>query len=294
MIIDALSEKIIERQNPTCVGLDTSPEYVGAYRGDPAAAVYRFNRNVVDAVFDVVPAVKVQIAYYEALGRGGVECFFDTCAYAKARGLFVIADCKRNDIGATAAQYAKAFLEGRGGENIDLITINGYLGSDGVLPFVEAAKANDKGVFVLVKTSNPSSGELQDLKLADGRTVYECMGDMVETWGGDSVGKYGYSRVGAVVGATYPEEAKILRARMPHSFFLIPGYGAQGGNAAMLKHCFKAGGMGGIVNNSRGILCAHKTSDKWKDVPSPERYAAREAALKMKADLLSVLGEIHA
>ena len=166
----------------------------------------------------------------------------------------------------------------------DILTVNGYLGTDGIAPFTEDCKKYDKGVFVLVKTSNPSSGELQNLKLADGRTVYECMGDMVELWGEGTVGKYGYSAVGAVVGATHPEEAAVLRARLPHTFFLIPGYGAQGGNAEMLKCCFHKGGMGGIVNNSRGILCAYKKKG------GSYFEAARQACLEMKADLFSVLG----
>ncbi len=300
MIIDRLIEKIIEKQNPTCVGLDTAPEYLpsSCERRELAQKIDLFNREIVDSVCDVVPAVKVQIAYYEALGAEGIECFGKTCRYAKQNGLFVIADCKRNDIGATAEQYAKAYLGGENGEgffqDVDLLTVNGYLGTDGIAPFVEKAKTYDKGVFVLVKTSNPSSGELQDLRLQDGRTVYECMGDMAEKWGEGTCGKYGYSRVGAVVGATYPEEAKILRARLPHTFFLIPGYGAQGGNAEMLKNCFAKGGMGGIVNNSRGILCAYKKSEKWQSHRARVGLCARDAALGMREDLRSVLGEICA
>ena len=186
MVIDSLIEKIIEKQNPTCVGLDTAPEYLpelSSSRSLWTQNIFEFNERIIESIYDIVPAVKVQVAYYEALGVKGMECFEKTCAYAKKHGLFVIADCKRSDIGATAEQYAKAYFEaeeGRFGRYIDLLTVNGYLGSDGVLPFVEKAKENDKGIFVLVKTSNPSSGELQNLKLADGRTVYECMGDTVE------------------------------------------------------------------------------------------------------------------
>ncbi len=305
MIFDTLIAQIVARQAPICVGLDTAAEYLphGAQgtAEEQAEAVFAFNKGILDAVCDLIPAVKVQIAYYEPLGAAGIRCFVRTCAYAKQLGLIVIADAKRNDIGATAAQYARAFLTPENGEKTttspdgsitggllcDLLTVNGYLGSDGILPFLSACKAQDRGIFVLVKTSNPSSGELQDLRLADGRSVYECMGDMVEAWGEESRGAYGYSRVGAVVGATYPEEAKALRRRLLHTFFLIPGYGAQGGNAEMLKNSFAAGGMGGIVNNSRGILCAYKKrGGTYID-------AAREAVLEMKADLLSVLGEIH-
>lgn len=302
MIYDSLIEKIIATQNPTCVGLDTSFDYlpdemkegVTDFAGI-AAAIYEFNKNIIDNVCDIVPAVKVQIAYYEAYGSHGLEAFEKTCAYAKQKGLFVIADAKRNDIGATASRYAVTFLGNTqvNGKALcafpaDMLTVNGYLGSDGIVPFVEQCKENDKGIFVLVKTSNPSSGELQNLQLTDGRAVYECMGDMVELWGKDTVGKYGYSAVGAVVGATYPEEAKILRARLPHTFFLIPGYGAQGANAEMLKNCFDKNGLGGIVNNSRGILCAYKKRG------GTYFEAARQACLDMKADLLSVLGEICA
>ncbi len=295
MIIDRLIQRIAELQNPTCVGLDTAFSYLpdelraGAQSAEEKArAVLGFNERIIDAVCDLVPAVKVQIAYYEPLGAAGIACFSETCAYAKRRGLFVIADCKRGDIGATAAQYAEAFLGEQSPLGCDLATVNGYLGTDGVAPFLSQCEQNDRGIFVLVKTSNPSSGELQDLRLPDGRTVYECMGDMVEAWGENSRGRYGFSRVGAVVGATYPEEAKILRARLPHTFFLVPGYGAQGGNAEMLKNCFTEGGLGGIVNNSRGILCAYRKTGG--DFAS----AARAATLAMREDLQSVLGEICA
>lgn len=302
MIADLLTDKIIEKQNPTCVGLDTAfgylPEEMQAGVSDfsgVAQAVLAFNKGIIDATCDIVPSVKVQIAYYEQYGAEGLKAFYETLVYAKEKGLVVIADCKRNDIGATAAQYSAAYLgetEMNGKTErafpSDFLTVNGYLGSDGIIPFVENCKKYGRGIFALVKTSNPSSGELQNLKLADGRTVYECMGDMVEEWGKDTVGKYGYSAVGAVVGATHPEEAKILRERLPHTFFLIPGYGAQGGNAEMLKSCFHKGGLGGIVNNSRGILCAYKKRG------GGYAEAARAACLDMKADLLSVLGEICA
>lgn len=302
MIVDTLIEKIIEKQNPTCVGLDTSFSYlpdnmrVGANSlEDAAQAILMFNRGIIDAVSDIVPSVKVQIAYYEQYGTAGLRAFYETLRYAKEQGLVVITDAKRNDIGATASQYAAAFLgETNVGENTfsafpsDFLTVNGYLGSDGITPFVEQCKKHDKGIFVLVKTSNPSSGELQNLKLEDGRTVYECMGDMVERWGEGTVGKYGYSCVGAVVGATYPEEAKVLRARLPHTFFLVPGYGAQGANAEMLKNCFDKNSLGGVVNNSRGVLCAYQKRGGTYD------EAARAACLEMRADLQNVLGAICA
>ena len=302
MIIDKLIEKIIATQNPTCVGLDTQLDYLpdemraGVMTcGDAAAAILAFNKKLIGSVYDIVPSVKVQVAYYEQYGAAGMQAFLDTVSYAKERGLVVIADCKRNDIGSTAGRYSAAYLgeTALGEKNVsvagcDFLTVNAYLGTDGVQPFLDDCKKYDRGLFILVKTSNPSSGELQDLKLSDGRTVYECMGDMVEGWGSDMVGAYGYSAVGAVVGATHPAEAKILRDRLPHTFFLIPGYGAQGGKAEMLKNCFDANGLGGVVNNSRGILTAYKKNGGtfWE--------AARAACLAMKADLLSVLGEICA
>ena len=235
-MIDQLIEKIVEMQNPTCVGLDTSFEYlpedmragVSDFEG-AANAIAAFNRAIVDAVCDLVPAVKVQIAYYEGYGEAGLRAFRETLLYAKSKGLFVIADAKRNDIGSTASCYAKAFLgtSSVGGASLeafpsDMVTVNGYLGSDGVLPFVEECERRDKGIFVLVKTSNPSGDEIQNVVLTNGRTLYEHMGALVEKWGESTVGKHGYSAVGAVVGATKPEEARRLRAELKHTFFLIP------------------------------------------------------------------------
>lgn len=302
MIIDQLIEKIIAMQNPTCVGLDAQLDYLPAEMREgvetceqAADAILAFNKKIVDSVCDIVPSVKVQIAYYEQYGAAGVAAFLATVAYAKEKGLFVIADCKRNDIGSTAARYSAAYLgeTALGDKTVrvagcDFLTVNAYLGTDGVAPFLDDCKKFDTGLFILVKTSNPSSGELQDLKLADGRTVYECMGDMVEGWGAEFVGKYGYSAIGAVVGATHPAEAKILRDRLAHTFFLVPGYGAQGGNAEMLKNCFDKNGLGGIVNNSRGILCAYKKNG------GTYYEAARAACIAMQKDLVSVLGEICA
>lgn len=298
MITDALIERIIGLQNPTCVGLDTSFEYLPddmreGVKDFAAAAerIFEFNKKIVDTLYDVVPSVKVQIAYYEMYGAPGLKALEETLRYAAEKGLIVIADAKRNDIGSTAACYSSAFL---GETNVegnalrafpaDFLTVNAYLGTDGIAPFVDDCKKRDRGIFVLVKTSNPSSGELQNKLLADGTPVYEYMGALVEKWGEGTEGKYGYSAVGAVVGATHPEEAARLRKLLPHTFFLIPGYGAQGGNAQMLKCCFGADGLGGVVNNSRGILCAYrKRGGTYYD-------AARAAALDMQRDLASVLG----
>lgn len=302
-MIDSLIEKIVEMQNPTCVGLDTSFDYlpeemrqeVFSFQ-DATERITEFNMNIIDKVCDIVPAVKVQVAYYEMYGYEGLRAFNYTVNYARGKGMFVIADCKRNDIGSTASCYSKAYL-GKTQLNgtqlkafpADMLTVNGYLGTDGIKPFIEDIKSCDKGIFVLVKTSNPSSGELQNLKLDSGEFVYERMGKLVEEWGKDTVGKYGYSAVGAVVGATHPEEAARLRKLLPSTFFLIPGYGAQGGNAEMLKVCFDKNGLGGIVNNSRAIICAYK-----KPEYSGMNYydAARAACIDMQQDLASTIGKM--
>ena len=300
MITDRLIEKIIDLQNPTCVGLDTLFDYLpdemraGAKTFEDAAErVFEFNKKIVDTVVDIVPSVKVQIAYYEMYGTAGMKAYEETLKYAADKGMVVIADAKRNDIGSTAACYAKTFLgETEVNGNAykpfpsDYVTVNAYLGTDGIAPFVEQCEKNDKGIFVLVKTSNPSGAELQNLMLENGKPVYEYMGGLVEKWGESTVGAYGYSAVGAVVGATHPTEAARLRQVLPHTFFLIPGYGAQGGNAEMLKSCFGANGLGGVVNNSRGILCAYKKNG------GTYYEAARAACIAMQKDLSSVIGKM--
>ena len=302
-MIDKLIEKIVDLQNPTCVGLDTSFGYLpdemkkGVTTFESAAeAIAEFNMNIIDKVCDIVPSVKVQIAYYEAYGHAGLQAFEYTVNYAKGRGLVVIADCKRNDIGSTAGCYSTAYLgkTDLNGKQLrafaaDMLTVNGYLGYDGIKPFVDDIKKYDKSIFVLVKTSNPSSGELQNLKLENGKYIYEQMGELVSEWGKDSVGKYGYSEVGAVVGATHPEEAERLRAQLPNTFFLIPGYGAQGGSAQMLKVCFDKNGLGGVVNSSRGIICAYKAA-RYRGMNYAE--AARAACIDMQQDLSGVIGEM--
>lgn len=302
-MIDGLIDKIKEMQNPTCVGLDTDFSYLPDEMRDGMATfegvveqLIEFNMNIIDKVCDIVPAVKVQVAYYEQYGFEGLRAFDCTVNYARGRGMYVIADCKRNDIGSTAKCYSTAYLGETdvNGKKIcafpaDMLTVNGYLGTDGIAPFVEDVKKHDKGIFVLVKTSNPSSGELQNLKLESGECLYERMGKLVEEWGKDCIGKYGYSDVGAVVGATHPEEAAKLRSELKHTFFLIPGYGAQGGNAQMLKCCFDERGLGGIVNNSRGIICAYK-KPQYRGMSYAE--AARAACIDMQQDLVNTLGKI--
>ena len=298
MITDRLIEKIVDLQNPTCVGLDTLFDYLpedmkrGAVTFDDAAErIFDFNKKLIDTLRDIVPSVKVQIAYYEMYGVAGMKAYEETLKYAAEKDLVVIADAKRNDIGSTAACYAKTFLgstEVNGNAfkpfPADYVTVNGYLGTDGIAPFVDQCEKNDKGIFVLVKTSNPSSGELQNLMLDNGKPVYEYMGGLVEKWGESTIGKYGYSAVGAVVGATHPTEAARLREVLPHTFFLIPGYGAQGANAEMLKSCFGKNGLGGVVNNSRGVLCAYQK------LGGTYYEAARAACLTMQKDLSSVIG----
>lgn len=299
-MIDRLIEKIKQTDNPSVVGLDTNFDYlpdelragVADLRG-AAQAIAEFNRNVIDNICDIVPAVKVQIAYYEMYGAEGLKAYEATLKYAAEKDLVVIADAKRNDIGSTAACYSKAFLgetEVNGARfsafPSDFLTVNGYLGTDGIAPFVEDCTKRGKGIFVLVKTSNPSSGELQNLLLENGTPVYEYMGGLVEKWGEPTAGRYGYSAVGAVVGATHPAEAASLRAKLPHTFFLIPGYGAQGANAEMLKCCFGKNGLGGVVNNSRGIICAYKKTG------GTYYEAARAAALAMKKDLSETIGRM--
>ena len=300
MITDKLIDGIVAMQNPTCVGLDTLFDYLpddmkaGAKSFDDVAErVLAFNKKIVDSVCDIVPSVKVQIAYYEMYGAAGMKAYYETLKYAAEKGLVVIADAKRNDIGSTASCYAKAFLgETQVNDSAikafpsDYVTVNGYLGSDGILPFVEQCEKYDKGIFVLVKTSNPSGAEIQNMILENGVPMYEYMGGLVEKWGESTIGKYGYSAVGAVVGATHPTEAARLREVLPHTFFLIPGYGAQGGNAEMLKSCFGKDGLGGVVNNSRGILCAYKKNG------GTYYDAAREACIAMQKDLSSVIGKM--
>lgn len=303
---DRLIEAVKAKGTPICVGLDPRMENIpkfikeNALKGKEkspmaaaADAIIEFNKGIIDAVCDIVPVVKPQIAFYELFGHEGVRAYEETLKYAKQKGLLTIADIKRNDIGSTAEAYAKAYLgevemfEGDDevimhGFDADSVTINAYLGWDGVKPFVDECGKYDKGIFILVKTSNKSSGDIQDLAMKDGKTVYEIMGHLIDSWGADLVGESGYSLVGAVVGATYPEQAKKLREIMPQAIFLVPGYGAQGGGANDVKPCFKEGMFGAIVNNSRGIIFAYE-----KKGIDEKGYAdaAREACLEMKKDL---------
>ena len=289
MSFDVLQRKIEMMKNPTVVGLDPThalvPPSLLLSAGESARAYTHFNCNIIDAICDIVPAVKPQAAFYEQLGPQGMFVLKATCDYAHERGMYVILDAKRGDIGSTAAAYADAYLGKESDYAVDSLTINAYLGSDGVTPFLDEAKANDKTLFALAKTSNPSSGEIQDLSAGDKR-IYEHMGDLVERLGVDSIGEFGYSRLGAVVGATYPSELVSLRERLPHTFFLVPGYGAQGGGAADVAGAFDKNGRGAIINSSRAIIGAWKKTD---NDGTDFAEAARNEALKMREDLRNEL-----
>lgn len=309
MSLDRMIEKIEQTQNPTVAGLDPKLDYVPEYikaecfekYGETlkgaAKALLEFNKGLIDALYDIVPAVKPQAAYYEMYGPAGVKTLYKTQEYARSKGMYVITDGKRNDIGTTMEAYATAHL-GKvkvGSQEFepflgDALTVNGYLGSDGIKPLIKTCSENDKGIFVLVKTSNPSSGELQDKALADGtESVYKFMGTMCEEWGKELPGAYGYSGVGAVVGATYPEQIKELRTALPHTFFLIPGYGAQGASAQDISAAFDSNGLGGIVNSSRGIMCAYQ---KQKMDEHDYALAARKEAIRMRDEIMGIVGKI--
>lgn len=308
MSFDRLIKGIVKMQNPTVAGLDPKldfiPDYIkeeaykkyGKTLDGAAEALFVFNKGLIDALCDIVPAVKPQAAYYEMYGWQGVRTLQKTIDYAKQKGMFVITDGKRNDIGTTMEAYANAHLGSTDieGEKVeafgaDALTVNGYLGSDGVNPVIKVSLQNDKGMFILVKTSNPSSGELQDRKLDDDMTIYRAMGAMCEKWGEQLMGEYGYSGVGAVVGATYPQQLGELRKALPHTFFLVPGYGAQGGGAKDVAPAFDENGLGAIINSSRGIMCAWK-----KEGCDPKDFAqaARREAIRMRDEIVSYIGEI--
>lgn len=303
---DRLCVAIERLGSPVVVGLDPRLELLpeplltacrcefGATPRAAAEAFWRFNRAIIDAVHDVVPVVKPQVAFYERYGLDGMRVFAQTVAYARERGLLVIADAKRNDIGSTAEAYAEAFLGtptifGQAASSdfaADALTVNGYLGSDGIRPFTEQGAQRGRGIFVLVKTSNASSGDLQD-QLIDGQPLYEHMGALVETWGKDYRGACGYSAVGAVVGATYPEQARRLRVLMPHTLFLVPGYGAQGATAADVVGSFDAKGLGAVINASRSIIFAYRSD------PYASRYGAEAYADAARAATLHMIEEIQ-
>jgi orotidine-5'-phosphate decarboxylase len=284
---DRVAAAIRDKNSRLCVGLDPRTDLLPpGLEGTHAQQVERFCFELCLAVEPYAVAVKPQSAYFEMLGSAGIACLERVCCFAREIGLLVVLDAKRNDIGSTAAAYASAYLSGhccRQHPLADAITVNGYLGSDGVKPFIEMSKRQGTGLFVLVKTSNPGSGELQDLKLESGLSVYQQMGDLVAQWGQELIGESGYSSVGAVVGATYPEQLAELRQRMPSVPFLVPGYGHQGGTAADLAGAFDAQGLGAIVNSARAINYA------FKDSGLPYQEAAAQAAQAARDDINSVI-----
>lgn len=302
-MINKLVDKIKKTNAPIVVGLDPMLSYVpehitkkafdelGETPAGAAEAIWQYNKAIVDATYDLIPAVKPQIAMYEQFGVEGMKAFKKTCDYAKSKGLVIIGDIKRGDIGSTSEAYAIGHVGTvKIGEHIyspfteDFVTVNPYLGSDGVKPFLKVCKENNKGAFILVKTSNPSSGEFQDREI-DGKPLYEIVAEKVAEWGEEVMGE-DYSYVGAVVGATYPEMGAALRKIMPKNYILVPGYGAQGGKGKDLAPFFNEDGLGAIVNSSRGIICAYQ-KDPYKEKFSPVDYAdaSRQAVLDMKEDL---------
>lgn len=307
-MIDKLIEKIEETQGPIVVGLDPRLNFIPRHIKDKAYEIYgktpkavgrtfyEFNKKIIDNIYDLVPAIKPQIAMYEQYGPEGLEAYIKTIDYAKEKGLIVIGDIKRSDIASTAEAYSNGHIgkveieeESCTVFKQDAITLNPYLGVDSIEPYIENCTIYDKGLFILVKTSNPNSGEFQDLDIG-GEKLYERVGRSVNKWGEDLIGKRGYSSVGAVVGATHPEEARIIRKLMPKSYFLVPGYGAQGARAEDLKGYFNKDGLGAIINSSRGIIAAYK-NEKYKTKFAEEEFglASRQAVIDMKDDIGKIL-----
>lgn len=305
-MINKLCKKITDLNAPIVVGLDPMLDYVpeeikkaafeeyGETLEGAGEAIWQFNKAIVDATADLIPAVKPQIAMYEQFGIPGMIAFKKTVDYCKEKDLVVIGDIKRGDIGSSSSAYAighvgrvKVGNNSYAGFDEDFVTVNPYLGSDGIKPFIDVCKEENKGIFVLVKTSNPSSGEFQD-QLVDGKPLYELVGKKVAEWGEMHMGD-AYSYVGCVVGATYPEMGKVLRKIMPKTFILVPGYGAQGGKAADLVPYFNEDGLGAIINSSRGIIAAYK-QDKYSKFGSANfADASRQAVLDMREDINAAL-----
>lgn len=304
MSVQNLVANIQQKQNPTVAGLDARLEYIPSFITDAciaqhgntlqaaAAAMEQFNFGLIDALCDIVPAVKPQAAYYELLGPAGAVVLQNTIAYAKQKGMYTIADIKRNDIGATASAYAEAYLGKTtvGGQALsvydaDSATVNAYLGTDGIEPFLKECRAHDRSIYVLVKTSNASSGEFQNRDM-EGKPLFVRVAEQFEKWGAGLDTASGYNQVGAVVGATYPEEQKIIRELLPKAYFLVPGYGAQGATAKDIANAFNDDGLGAIVNSSRGIMCAWKKTD---NNGADYQQAARNEAIRMRDDIVSAI-----
>lgn len=305
-IVDRLNEKITRLESPIVVGLDPVLSKIpNIYKKNLQIAenkfeeisniIIKFNKDIIDSVYDLVPAVKPQMAFYEMYGEYGIIAFKKTVEYAKSKGLFVIEDAKRNDIGNTARAYARGHLGTVDVGNdkkeevfaVDFLTVSPYLGLDSITPFIEECKENDKGIFILVKTSNPSSSDIQDKVDSEGKTIYQNVAEFVKKQADEMIGETGYSPIGAVVGATFPGEALSLRKIMNNSIFLVPGYGAQGATAKDVMNCFNDDGLGALINSSRGIIYAYRKQFE-VDVCSVEDYkrCTREATIKMKEDII--------
>ncbi len=300
--MDELIEKIKKLDNPTVIGLDPRydmiPEYITSKYEKTiegaCSAILEFNKALIDATYDIIPAVKPQIAFYEMFGIEGIKVFKETCDYAKKKGMCVIIDAKRGDIGSTAEGYSNAFIGktplGDKKESIfdaDFVTVNPYLGSDGIKPFIKDCIEYGKGIFIILKTSNPSSGELQNVITENGEEIYKHMAKLINDWGKDLIGENGYSSVSVVVGATHPRELEELRELMPNAFFLIPGYGAQGGKAEDIALGFDKEGIGGIINASRSLMCAYKKYNEFEE--KDYAMATRREAIRMRDELNSAI-----
>ncbi len=307
-MIDQLIKRIDELNNPTVVGLDPQLKFIPGHikekafeefgktpRG-AAMSFLEFNQGIIDEIHDLVPAVKPQIAMYEQFGYEGIKAYMETIEYAKKKGLIVIGDVKRGDIASTATAYSHGHIgrvdvEGVAHEVFkeDFITVSPYLGYDSIEPYVPDLERYNKGLFVLVKTSNPNSKEIQNLTI-EGELLYEKVAKLLKSWGGKVMGEMGYSRIGAVVGATHPDDAARVRKILPDTFFLVPGYGAQGATAEDLKPNFNPGGKGAIINSSRGIIAAYKKPEYEKNFSGKEFHkAARQAVIDMKQDLQRIM-----
>lgn len=305
MSFDQLQNKILEMKNPTVFGLDARIEFVPPHLREESykvyghtlqgaiEAIYQFNVELMDNLVDLVPAVKPQVAYFENFGWEGIQVLERTIRYAQDAGYYVIGDVKRGDVSSTAAAYAEAWIGETAVEDCSFpafgcpcITLNPYMGMDTLEPFLEVAKAQDRSAFVLVRTSNPGAAAIQDMVTESGKPLYSVMGKMVEELATGTEGEHGYTRLGAVVGATNPEQLKALRSELPNTFFLVPGYGAQGGSAEDVQYAFHAGGKGAVINSSRGLMCAwEKTGNNGEDFVE----ATRSAAQQMKANILKFI-----
>jgi len=290
---DRLLGQIRKLKNPSCVGLDPRFELLPDFLkgSNKPQALFNFNKKIIDATFDLIPVYKIQVAFYEVYGSKGFRALERTISYLKKKKKIIIVDAKRNDIGSTAQAYCQAYLSKKG-LDVDALTVNPYLGWDSLEPFIEVAKRQGKGLFVLTKTSNPSSADFQDLKMKNGKRLYEVVGGKINEWNRGTEGKSGYGIVGAVVGATYPQEIKKLRKIMPRSIFLLPGYGAQGGSAKDVVFAFDKEGKGAIINSSRGIIFSYKNHPYKERFSSKKFYlAARQAVIDMREDIVGKLNK---